>query len=928
MRTGPFVGRLGEMTALTALLSERGGVALVTGEPGIGKSRVLAEFGAPAGERGWQVLHAQALAAEGAPPFWVWRQALRAWAATADPDQRDRARSAEVGAIIPELADGPAAGGSEGRFMAFEAVRELLATVAGAGVVVLLDDLHRADDGALSLLAHLVERPPQGRLLIVAAARPGELAARPLGPQLRADIARHGAHVELGGLSTGEVGAQLTALLGARPGGDLVTAVRERTGGNPLFVQELSRLVAAGRRPDGELPAVVRDAIRHHLDALPSGCRDLLTTAAVVGPDIDAVELAALTAVPLAQVLAHLEHAQRAEVLLGAPFRFRHDLFRETLQVDRSLPERSAVHLRVAEHRERAPEPSAREIARHRLAALPLGDPEQAAAWTRAAAAEAVTALSFEDAATLYDRAVEITDPPDGDLLVAAGRAHLLAGDQAGAVERCTAAAELAERAGDPVRLGHAALALPEVPATEWTGLVGGWCERALADLPEHNSALRAGLLAQHCLAGFGTEREDGIGVASATALAMAERVGDDGALRLALRARQVACAAPTGQAERVELGARMVALGRRGGDLDAQVWGHLWRFDAHVQAGATEAAIAELSALEPVVARLRSPTARWQLVRSSAVLKIAGGQFATARALAAEARALAPRSELGAGHWLPQALVLARLTGTDIDPEPLFPAANNATIRAFRFVNLAPWHLALGDRAAAADLYEQLPGWETPLPNLGLLLHAVRGEVAAALGDVDGARAAHTALLHHPDLHATTGAGLHVTLGSARRFLGVTAAAIGSADAVSHLEAAVVANERSGYPPFAAQARFDLATVLAGAGDRDAALAAAEQAARTANRLGMAPLGSATKRLLDELRANTRALTPRQREVAELVARGRTNREIAAELHIAQRTAENHVKDIMTALDLRNRSQIAVWATHNEAGTTSNPIR
>ncbi|MGH8921008.1 MAG: response regulator transcription factor, partial [Actinomycetes bacterium] len=124
------------------------------------------------------------------------------------------------------------------------------------------------------------------------------------------------------------------------------------------------------------------------------------------------------------------------------------------------------------------------------------------------------------------------------------------------------------------------------------------------------------------------------------------------------------------------------------------------------------------------------------------------------------------------------------------------------------------------------------------------------------------------------------------------------------------------------------AQARFDLATVLAGAGDRHAALAAAEQAARTANRLGMAPLRTATKQLLDELRVNTRTLTPRQREVAELVAHGRTNREIAAELHIAQRTAENHVKDIMTALDLRNRSQIAVWATHNEAGTTSNPIR
>lgn len=935
MGSGRFIGRVGELAALTALLARSSGFALLTGEPGIGKSRTLAEFGQLAAERGRRVIAGQASAAGGEPPYWVWQQVVREWVAPesrawlGDPTVDPGAPHDMVGKAFAEFLAAGSGGVSspERRFRVFEAFRDFLAVaVADAPVLLLLDDLHWADDASLALLAHLVTRPPTGGLLVAAAARPVELDARPAGAQVRAGIARHGEHIELGGLSMGEVGVQLTELLGRRPAPELATAVRERTGGNPLFVQEVSRLVAADRRPDAQLPAVVRDAITQHVEALPQSCRQVLATAAVCGAVIDPDALAAITATPLVEVIAALERAQQADVLLATPFRFRHDLFRETLEQKVPLADRAAVHLRAAERLESGPGRRAREIARHRRAALPFGDRALASAVAREAAAEAAAAMAYEDAVALYDQAVDIAPAPDGELLIAAGRAHFLVQDNRGAVASCTAAAELAQRTGDAVGLGRAALALPELPDADWTTLSTGWCEQALAALPAEDSALRAELLAQQCLTLSTSRQADRMDALSASALAMAQRVDDDAALRLALRARQIARSMPEGHADRVELGERMVALGRRGGDLEAVLWGHLWQFDGHVQAGEIDTAIAQLAAVDPVVARLRNPVARWQLVRSSAALEIARGRFASARALTDEARALAPRNALGAAHWLPQSMLLARMTGTDLDPESLMPQAENHPMgRHLLAVHLGPWHLEHGNRAAAMALYVQLPDESAALPPyISLLARSVRGEVAAALGDADGARAAHAALRRYAGLHVTTGAGLHITLGSVQRFLGVTAAAAGMADAQEHLEAAVTENERVGFFPYAAQARLALAVLLrdrAGPGDHRAATAAAEHVVATAHRIGMAPLLARASELLAALRAeDTGPLTPRQREVAELVARGSTNREIAAALHIAERTAENHVQAILTALDFRTRSQIAAWTARGHA--------
>jgi DNA-binding CsgD family transcriptional regulator len=908
-----FVGRVGEFAALAGLLDRAGagrtGIALVSGEPGIGKTQLLAEFGRIAVSRGFTVARGRASDEEGAPAFWLWRQVVRSWAGPAELP-------------VPDFtADGPVT--AEQRFTVFERFGQFLTNAAAHnGLVVLLDDLHWADAGSLSLLAHLVRQQPEGRLLIVGCARPVELAALPLGPELRTLIGRYenGALLELSGLSTAEVGALLTSLLGERPEADVIDVVRGRTRGNPLFVQEVSRLLASGRSPAGSVPEVIRSAIHEHLAGLSEDCRRTLTIAALIGSELDVNTLAALTGTSVQTVLAHVDQAQQASVVTPE-LAFHHDLFRETLQLDMPGAQRAATHLQVAEHL--AGTGRILEIARHRLAALPLGDATLASSTAQAAGHEALAGLAFENAVELFDKAYAVA--PVGlpaarrcELLIDAGRAHFLKGDIDGAIQRCTEAAELAQRTGDAENLGRAALALPELTEVQWLPLVESWCEQALAGLSEEDSPVRAQLLAQQALAFVLTENTAGLEESSTAALAMARRLDDDPSLRIALRAKQVARSSPDGHAERLLLGDEMVHLGRRTGDSDAVFWGHLWRFDAMVQVGRIEEAGLELSKIDPVVNRLGRSMTRWHLARCRAALATARGRFDQGRRYNDEVRALVPEPRSGS-FWGAQALLISRLTGVhDVDINPhewVRRAEDHPLARVTILIHMGPWHLAYGRVAEAEDLYRSVPAINTVHipPYATLVVHAAYGAVAAALGDSKGAASAYSSMLPHADLHVTTGAGQQITLGSAQQYLGLTAP---SPDvAIEHMRAAIVANDESGLLPFAAESRYHLARLLSSS-DVRAAKRLNRDAIALASNLGMAPLLSQATELDASLRERSPAnpLTPRQREVAHLVAQGSTNRQVAAALSISERTAESHVQNIMTTLGFQSRSQIAAW--------------
>jgi DNA-binding CsgD family transcriptional regulator/tetratricopeptide (TPR) repeat protein len=898
-------------------------VILVAGEPGAGKTRLAEEAADEAVRLGMRTCWGGATDDEGSPPYWPFRQVVRALHDGPQP-------GGDLALVAPELGAAPELTGPEQRFRVFEAVAGFLRTAAGSdGLLVVLDDLQWADPATLRLLTHLARGTAGARLTVLATYRDSETVGREPLRQALAALARESSvsRVRLVGLTELEVGALLAGVTGRAVEAETTAVVSRRTGGNPFFVTELAGVLArAGSGAD--LPDGVRDAVRGRLDRLPAATRRIVSAAAVLGSAVEPPLLAAATDLPVAGVLAALDEAAATGILAGPDGRrFGHDLIRETARLEMSTVDRMGLHRRVAGYlaaRVDAPERVA-EIAYHQLESLPVGDAVDAVAWAECAAARASAQLAWEEAAALYARAAAaaadaaLPGPARQRLLLARARAEVRAYDMESARRSLLGAADLARAAGDVVGIAEAALVMEGVTDFVWDETGVALYTEALAGQSEQDSALRARLLAQLAVvdswAAFSRAEER-----SADALAMAQRVGDRQAMREALRARQIARSGPDGAQDRLGLGDRMLAEGERHGDDDAAMWGRLWRFDALCQLGRIDAADAELAQLAALAHRLRSPLADWHETRSRAAIAFSRGRFTEAAELGERAAEQARR----AGHegaLLPSLgflLMVRAHTGEDAE-ELLAPLANTSIgIGAMRAV-AAMIYLATGRREEARRIYRLLPPPGEVPGFLLLVTLAARAELAATFDDRPVAAETYRLLLPHADAFVAGGAGVLAVLGSVHRPLGLTAAATGRLDdAVRHLRGSVERDTAAGLAPFAASSRFELGRVLARRGrpgDRDEAAALAESAGAAAARLGMAPLRQRCAELAAALSgAVAGPLTKREREVAELVSQGLTSRQIAAAAHISERTAENHVQHILGKLGFANRAQIAAW--------------
>jgi DNA-binding CsgD family transcriptional regulator/tetratricopeptide (TPR) repeat protein len=957
-----FVGRATELAALVAALGTaiggRTATVLVAGEPGIGKTRLLEQLAHLAAARSVPVLWGRATREEGAPAFWPWRLILRAWLGAVDPGTARALladRAAELARIAPEVAGvaevdpGAAAAvvDAETRFALFDALSQFLVAAAAEGpLVVVLDDLHWADVASLRLLAHVVHHVRDARLLVAGAFRPGDLAAHDGAAGLVAEVAAQPSttRVDLAGLSADEVGEQLAQVLGRPPDAEVLVRVTRRTGGNPLFVREVARLHAAGA---GGVPAAVRTAISERLHGLGSPCRTLLGTAAVISTDLDPALLAAVTGLDVGTTVGRLDEALDAGLVVrgrGTPgYRFAHDLVRECCELDLARLDRARVHLAVADELTgRAGDEHVAEVAHHRIAARPLGDPALAADAAARSAALAMAQLAFEEAARRYGWALDAATAAGADprtratLLLDRARAQHRANDNAAAMADCQEAAMLAQQVGDAEVLGQVALVLEDTSEPEWSPTIEGWCDAALAGLGDGHRALRVRLLAQRAMTWVHAGDDGRMQQASADALRLAEQLDDPHALATALRARQLARSSPQGATERLALAERMAMLGARTGEPGAAMWGHLWRFDALVQLGRIDEAEAELDRLDAVVSRMRQPLAEWHLLRSRAAIHAGRGRFDQALAVTDRASALADRAGLvGAAFGeLVVRLLVSWWSGTDL-PEPPQPPAMAPSLGPAPAPALGPaqdppgwwapvaeWHLAFGRRDEAARLYRRMPLRVQGQPVfVQFTMAAGRALVASGLGDRAGAETAYDELLPHADFFVSGGAGAVATHGSAQYHLGVAAAGSGRIDdAVDHLRAAVAANTAAGLPPCAAEAHCRLAEVLlhrGRPGDHEAAAVAASEAGTIAARIGMRLVTARAQDVRARLEDGTDdPLSPRERQIAGLVAQGLTNRQIATRLHIAERTAENHVQHILTKLGFSTRSRIAAWVS------------
>jgi DNA-binding CsgD family transcriptional regulator len=324
-----------------------------------------------------------------------------------------------------------------------------------------------------------------------------------------------------------------------------------------------------------------------------------------------------------------------------------------------------------------------------------------------------------------------------------------------------------------------------------------------------------------------------------------------------------------------------------------------------------------------------RQPVANWHLARARCSLAIGRGRLADAGEYLDLAASLA-RKGLDVRSQRIQAIIGAKLAILTGDPHldhwlaTLDRAAERPGWPGRRLPRIL--HLASrGELDLARDEYQRLApwhGWQVPHFVAHTLLDQ-RARAAALLGDTDGAAIAYERLRPWARYFVVGGTGLVAMYGSAEFTLGCLAACLGKPTAaVRHLRSAVAANKRAGLPPFEFESRHELAKVLARSGrreDRSEALVLAGEAARAAAKLGMAPLRADAERLAGMLRSGEAkrpdGLTRREREITVLVADGLTNRQIADVLHLAERTAENHVQHILTKLGFRNRAQIAAWA-------------
>jgi DNA-binding CsgD family transcriptional regulator len=911
-------GRTRELADLarsrTAAAGGTGGLTLLTGEAGIGKTAVLGAFTRQAADAGVPVLAGRCVADEGAPAFFPLLRVL------------EQGRSQGLSAALLDLGDEPAPAAA---FLAIErTARALVGAAEPAGLVVTLDDLHWADDATVRLLRYLRDDLPSSRLLVVGAAR--ELT--PALAELRAPVLR------LAPLTEPDVATYLAAAGQVDP--SWPAYVHGRTGGNPLFVRELVRmLVQEGRlaapATDLAVPAELRRMAGYRLARLSPGCQRLLGGASAAGEEFD-VALLAAAADPADNVTVLLAEAVDAGVLVDEPdapdrLRFAHALVRQARYDELPRTERVAWHRRLADALDAAaPRPGrAAEVARHRVrAAVDPASRRAAVEASRAAAAAATQALDFADAAHWCRRALDLLDAAGAD---PAERATVRL-DLAEAAYRhglvTEAIAHCATAAGEVDGLGRADLAVRAALVVrgidgEPNEAIADLCARARARLDGEDSGRHAQVLAQHAVALTELGDVAAADPLSRLAMAMADRAGDPTAVVDALRARQKLLFDADSVTEQLELGARLRALGTVPGRPEAPLWAYLWRIDAAFLLGAVPALDAEIAGLAGLVDRLGWPIARWHLVRARAVRAQLAGRLGEADELARAASEMAARTQDASAAAVSFSLVseVARRTGAQRPLPALVEGMVDTLMLPIGLAALCRYRLGTGDTEGATVLYERLRPMlpDLPLDSRWAPVTLFAGEAAAALGDRDTARLCYDRLLPYGGYYMASMSGY---LGSFAQSLGRFADALGDLDAADrHYTDAEALENRVGAVADLALARLGHARTLAargGPGDRNRAAELAGQAAHTARRLGMAPALAAATALADELtgvRVGADALTPREREIAALVADGLANRAIAERLVLSERTVETHVRNLLTKLGLANRTQVAAWA-------------
>ncbi|MFG1655413.1 AAA family ATPase [Micromonospora chersina] len=570
--------------------ASHGGLVLVAGEPGIGKTTLVSAAADAARRRGALVLGAACWDSDSAPGYWPWVQVLRRLSRS--PDDWARAQEAAgpgLAALLGEGAgadpagDQPADDGGQAEFALHDAVTTALVAVAQhRPVVVVLDDLHWADPASMRLLQFATQHTWFERLLLVGTYRDAEVESgdhrlRPLLLPLTAKATT----ITLTGLARDEVAALIRRTAGREPGADLVDEVHRRTGGNPFFVEQTARLWHTDGLATTIAPGV-REAVRRRLDQLPAPVVEALTVAAVLGRAFHRQVLAACLPGPAAQVDRLLDRAATARLVLprgDGRFAFAHDLVRETLYDGLTDGERRARHAAVVRAVDRSAALAERlipaDLARHAWLAGADLDPARAVDLLVAAARDASGRLAVEESTQHFRRALEVADEPARRVKVLLELAQLLThvGTQEEAERLLVDAAALARPLDEPALLARVALTAHRQEAAarrrvDADALVGEAYRRLIGE-PEPGRGTRA--LVTDLITATET---------------LARHGRDDEALTFSLWARHDTTWGLGTAEDRAVVTAEIREVARRTGDRETELWATSLRWVALLELG------------------------------------------------------------------------------------------------------------------------------------------------------------------------------------------------------------------------------------------------------------------------------------------------------------------------------------------------------
>jgi hypothetical protein len=871
--TPGLVGRDQQLTALVAAVNAAGagagGLLLVTGEAGIGKTALVSAALVHARQAGALVAAGTCWDGEGAPGYWPWMQIVRALRLELEDGAWARA-AGEAGAGLGRLLGGDGRASAEtGTFEAVDAVTTLVSVLAHERpLVIAIEDLHWADPASVALLAALVPSARLGRLLLVATYRDDEvaLADHPLHGAL-VSLATRATAIPLSGLDADDCTA-LLAGSGVEPA--RLPDLQRRTGGNPFFLQQLVQLwVTSG--VTSSTPAGVGGVIERRLARLPAAVAGALAAASTLGPSFDPHVLAVLVGSDPDQVVAHLGEARAAGLVTPDPvagWRFVHDLVREVLVESTPPKERRRRHAAAVRALQAVPSTGgtvlATALANHAVLAIPEVASSEAVDLLLAAAADASGRLAAEEAAGHLTRAWSLLEPDDHRRLAIALD---LAAEQrrAGHLEdsRITYATVLADarQLGAAAVLTKAALGLHALGTFvhddgRHDALLPEARDRLLADRelpPRERDALLArvlGALVRNRVHQTGLDRS-GLDELSAEAVALARRSGDSPTLAFTLLARHDAIWEPDTARVRLELTAEMASAARDGSDPEMELQAIELEFAVRMELGDPEAfrAVARYVELER---SLNLPRCRYRALSRRATVATLQGRFGEASALVADGYAVGERiGEVDRdGVLCDQSWEIARQRGDVAAIDALLERFAGDSHLAIIEMGVA---LERGDLDRVAQLRQHVIDLGVIWPRWARTIWwTTQAEIAMARGDLVEARQLRTLLAAHTGGWVVLGGGV-IVRGPIDHWLATLDLALGDLDAaVAGFESARASAEHFGARPWVVHARLGLARALLGRdrlgdrGDADIVVQAASTEAAALGMLGaVAALGS-----------------------------------------------------------------------------------